>query len=135
MGSHAACSVRKPRHDLCDRDDRGVAGEDRRRRGSRLYGLEQLALELGVLCDCLDDEIRAGDGLFEHRAGAQTLERRWVSSEIVQICLNSRMQRFQHFGVGIEDRDGIVMDGKDLGDAVSHEARANHCDLSRGAHR
>src|SRR5262249_46278935 len=73
MGSQAARSVRKPGHDLCDWDDRGVASEDRRWRDSCLYGFEQLAFELEVLWGRLDNEICTGDGLLELRAGTETI--------------------------------------------------------------
>src|SRR5215469_17561740 len=85
MGSQAARAVRKPRHDLCDRDHRGVASEDRRWRSSRLYGFEQLAFELEVLRSRLDNEICTGDGLFELCAGTETIEGRRIFTEILQI--------------------------------------------------
>ena len=125
MGAQSASPILQRLHDLGDRNDRGVAGED----GfgwRRLLDLDkEVALEIEILQRRLDDKVGVAYGIGQSTAGPHPFGCSGVFAEVGQIlpdpCLNGIEAGLDR----VIDGNGVTIDGEDLGDAMPHQPRAD----------
>ena len=129
MRADHAVAMLELRADLGRGNGRAVAGEDGVRRGQAFQLGEQLLLERQLLRRGLEHE---GDVLHRRRhlvVRRDAAEQRGIAAEQVAGALQPLRQRFAPFGRRIVDADGVAGRRQQIGDAVAHQARADHADI------
>ena len=104
MGAERALAVLQPFHDLRDRNDRGVAREDRVRPHMLLDLAEQLLLQRQILQHRLDHEIGIAHGRRQIGIRRHAFDRFRIVAEIAQVCADALLHRVEIGREGIGDR-------------------------------
>jgi len=113
-----------------------VLGRQRHARGHQPVEIaEDVRLDLRVLVDGLDHELRTAHGLElrrrrdprEHRVGARSLELAGLRGTC-EALLDAPARAFEHGRIGLVLDDVEAAAGRALGDPRPHEARADDCD-------
>ena len=130
MGAERARAVAQPFHDLGDRDDRGVAGEDGLRPDVAFDLDEQLLLQRQIFEHGLDHIVGIAHGVGEVGGRPHALDRGRIVAEIAQIgrgcAIFDACRAFDRDGV--IDRHVMAGEREHLGDAVAHQAGADDGD-------
>ncbi len=129
MGAEDPFAMRQVTADLGRRDCRAVAGQDRIRCGELLEFGEDVLLERQLLRRRLKHEGRAFDSRRERVARCDSLQERRIVREQIRDRPQACRQRRPDFGRGFEHGNLMPCGGKEIGDAVTHQAAADYPDL------
>ena len=91
-------AVRHAGSDLADRDDAGVAGEERPARRQAVELGEDRLFQRQLLRRRLDDHVGIGDGVGQTRRRANTADRVFVLAEVDEILGDAGLQRGERLG-------------------------------------
>ena len=133
MRAERALALAQPLHDRGDRDDRGVAGEDRIGAHVALDVGKQLLLKRQILRHRLDDVIGVAHRLGEIGARLHPRDRALVVAEVAQVGGNPRFRRIEILRDRIGDRDVVAGKRKHLRDAMAHQPGAERRRCARFA--
>ena len=140
QADEARRAARGDRH-LADRERAGVRGEDRRRLAQRAELLEERLLGVEVLDDGLDHEVAVGEVLLGSRAADAGARRRRLGlglflgrlavldgllGELREALVDAAETAVQELLLGLEHDHRAAALGRDLHDAVAHQAAAHH---------
>ena len=120
--------------DPADRDDGGVRRDQRVALGHAVDRDEQLLLQRQLFRRRLEDDVGIGDRIAKIGAGAHAPDGAAVLVEIDEVPLDPLVQRREAGGDRVVDGDLVPGDGKNLRDAVPHQAGADDRDPVRRRH-
>ena len=132
MGAERALAMLQPFHDLGDRDDRGVARQDRVGAHMLFDLAEQLLLERQILQHRFDHEIGVAHGRRQIGIRRHAFDRLRIVAEIAQVGADALLHIVQIGREGIGDRHVMAAEREHLRDAVAHEAGADDGDARFG---
>lgn len=134
MRSQSTPAVLQVCHDLRDRNDGGIARQNRLRWCNRLDVRENPLFDGEILGTCFEYEVSVRDRFSNARMTADVADRSHILVQIAQVTADSRLECRQNFRGGILHTDPVSGSCEHLSDTVTHEAPAHHGNACEPGH-